>query len=87
MTPAAGRCGWPLHAGEVVEFRTGGGGGYGEPLERDPERVRWEVLNEIIDTEQARDSYGVILATGPGGDPLVDLEATEACRAERRNED
>ena len=37
-------------------MRTGGGGGWGDPLERDPERVRWDVLEEFVSREAARDA-------------------------------
>ncbi len=38
----------PFFEGEVISCRSAGGGGYGNPLERDPERVGWEVLNQIL---------------------------------------
>lgn len=50
-----------LRKGEVVSLRSGGGGGWGDPLERDPERVRMDVKNEYITIEVARDIYGVVL--------------------------
>ena len=42
----------PAHAEVIV--RTGGGGGWGDPLERDPERVRADVLEEFVSPEAAR---------------------------------
>ena len=53
------------------------GGGYGEPLERDPELVRADVAEGWIGTERARDVYGVVC------DELGDIgrEATRAARA------
>jgi len=59
-----------------VIVRTGGGGGWGEPLERDPERVRWDVLEELVSKEAARDLYGVAL----GEDLSVDQAATRELR-------
>ncbi|MEM4218144.1 MAG: hydantoinase B/oxoprolinase family protein, partial [Candidatus Methanomethylicaceae archaeon] len=50
-----------LKKGEVVSLRSGGGGGWGDPLERDPERVKMDVKNEYITLEVARDVYGVVL--------------------------
>jgi N-methylhydantoinase B len=38
-----------------------GGGGFGDPLERDPEAVRWDVGNDYVSLEAARDVYGVVL--------------------------
>jgi N-methylhydantoinase B len=40
---------------------TAGGGGWGDPLERDPEKVRWDVVEGFISVETARKEYGVAL--------------------------
>jgi N-methylhydantoinase B len=56
-----------------------GGGGWGDPLHRDPEAVRCDVRNEIVSLAAARDVYGVVL------DPTtlaVDTPATAARRRE-----
>lgn len=74
----------PFFSGDVLSCRTGGGAGYGDPLERDPQRVRWEVLNEILTPKQAEEFYGVIIETDASGDPVVNQAATLACRKERR---
>lgn len=37
------------------------GGGYGNPLKRDPKRVAWDVKNEYITAEQAKQDYGVLV--------------------------
>lgn len=69
--------GLELHEGDVISVRTGGGGGYGDPLERDPERVREDVIDGYVSLEAARSEYGVIV------DPLtfeVDYQATQARR-------
>lgn len=71
----------PVMHGEVLGKVSGGGGGVGDPLERDPERVRWDVVNEKVSVEFARSAYGVII------DPVsltLDHEATRALREERR---
>ena len=66
-----------LRPGSVISYRTPGGGGYGSPLERDPERVLEDVSQGKVTPERARDTYGVILdASGK----TVDLEATRAQR-------
>jgi hypothetical protein len=64
---------------------TGGGGGYGDPLERDPEAVRFDVEEELVSVAQARDVYGVaLLGTHP--DYEVDELATETRRQQLRSE-
>jgi len=66
----------PVTANSEVIVRTGGGGGWGEPLERDPERVRWDVLEEFVSKEAAGEIYGVVLRE----DLSVDEAATRALR-------
>jgi len=50
-----------LKKGDMVSLRSGGGGGWGDPLERDPELVRMDVKNEYITIDIARNIYGVVL--------------------------
>jgi N-methylhydantoinase B len=69
-----------LMPGDTVRFVLSGGGGYGSPLERDPERVRDDVLAELISIAAAREEYGVVI------DPvtlMVDIDATAAERTRR----
>ena len=66
-----------LQPGSVISYRTPGGGGYGPPLARDPERVLEDVAQGKVTPDRARDIYGVVLdATGDA----VDLQATRARR-------
>ncbi len=58
---------------------TAGGGGWGDPLERDPEKVRWDVLEGYVSIESARHDYGVVLQSGT---LEVDQAATDRLRAE-----
>ena len=51
----------PLTPGSTVELRTGGGGGFGDPSERDPERVRDDVRDGYVSLEAAARDYGVVL--------------------------
>jgi N-methylhydantoinase B len=71
-----------VRAGEVIRIRTTGGGGWGDPLERDPALVVRDVLWRKVSPEAARDDYGVVL-TGEGDLLGFDAEATAATRAER----
>jgi N-methylhydantoinase B len=66
---------------EVMVSEAPGGGGFGDPLERDPEKVRWDVREEYISLDAARDIYGVVLDTRPEL-YAVDYEATEKLRKE-----
>jgi N-methylhydantoinase B len=72
-------------ANDVLHVRWGGGVGYGDPLQRDPERVRDDVAKGYVSETSAREDYGVVL-TGDGVDVRVDQAATEELRAETREE-
>lgn len=50
-----------LKAGDVYTCTTSGGAGYGDPLERDPESVREDVVNGVVSPEVAERVYGVVL--------------------------
>lgn len=59
-----------------------GGGGHGNALEREPERVRADVRDGIISRAAAHDVFGVVL--GPEVDPRLDAIGTEWLRVQRR---
>ncbi len=65
-----------LGKGWVVEMMTGGGGGYGDPLERDPEKVAYDVKNRFVSRQRASDVYRVAVRE----DGTVDEAATEKLR-------
>jgi len=69
-----------LEPGEVVSVRTPGGGGYGDPTERDPRAVLADVLDGKVSHEQAREAYGVVVENGE-----LDEAATRQRRAQLRN--
>src|SRR5262249_40825555 len=63
-------------AGTLVRVETTGGGGGGDPLEREPELVALDALEGKISARAAREEYGVVLAgadraPGANGDPSV----------------
>ena len=63
--------------GDVIIFHNPGGGGYGDPLERDPELVESDVINGYVSLKKAQEDYGVVI------DPVsmrLDLEATSKLR-------
>jgi N-methylhydantoinase B len=66
----------PLRADEVVVMESAGGGGFGDPLTRDPERVRADVAAGYVSEERARERYGVVFARGGA----VDLDRTRRLR-------
>jgi N-methylhydantoinase B len=70
---------WP--AGTEVLYMTAGGGGWGEPLEREPTHVLRDIREGYVSAAQAREQYGVVLAV-TGVD--VDAVATTALRIELR---
>ena len=68
--------------GDVVSYFSPSGGGYGNPLERMPEKVLDDVLDGFIDVEHARDAYGVVLQSADNGyDWALDKEGTQKLRA------
>ena len=71
--------------GDRIVFRTAGGGGWGDPLERDPAVVRRDVVRGLLGAGTARDGYGVVL-NGSGPEPEIDRTATESLRARMRRE-
>lgn len=66
-----------LHPGDVIQLQTPGGGGYGNPLERDIALVVRDVQREYISQETARQVYGVVFKDNAAE---VDLDATQALR-------
>ncbi len=48
-------------AGDVIQFSSAGGGGYGDPLQRDPQAVEADVINGYVSIEKARENYGVVI--------------------------
>ncbi|MGD9058582.1 MAG: hydantoinase B/oxoprolinase family protein, partial [Desulfobacterales bacterium] len=68
-------------SGDVIQFISAGGGGYGDSLERDPVAVEQDVSNEYVSIERAKLDYGVVI------DPKtlkVDLTKTQKLREQRK---
>ncbi|MBL8702158.1 MAG: hydantoinase B/oxoprolinase family protein [Alphaproteobacteria bacterium] len=70
-----------LVPGDVVELSMPGGGGFGDPLEREADRVRADVVAGLVSRAAAAEDYGVVLR-----DPAleIDAEATARLRAAKR---
>jgi hypothetical protein len=47
--------------GDQLIYQTAGGGGWGDPLQREAEKVRTDVLRELVSPEKARRDYGVVI--------------------------
>ena len=62
-----------LKPGEVVHVNLPGGGGYGDPMKRDIEKVRWDVIEGYITPEEAEKNYGVAIRCNGKPDELVKL--------------
>jgi N-methylhydantoinase B len=73
----------PLQAGDGFLVEVGGGGGYGNPLERDTERVLADVRAGYISLDAARRDYGVVIRQNGRG-YLIDSVATAKLRELRK---
>jgi N-methylhydantoinase B len=72
-----------LHPGDQLWEYIAGGAGYGDPLDRDPEAVRADVLDGKVSGEAARAAYGVVLGGGHAVDEIATKARREALRAAR----
>ena len=55
---------YPLEPGDVVSFRTAGGGGYGDPRERDRDLLHADVEDGYVSQEEAEREYGLAMTVG-----------------------
>ncbi len=78
--------GHDAESGDFLDYWSGGGGGFGDPLDRDPALVLEDVKDDYVSTAAALREYGVVVLT-PGlryDDWSVDEAATQQERAARR---
>lgn len=75
--------GFKVNARDVVVMRTAGGGGLGDPLEREEESVANDVRSGYVSVHDARNVYGVVIADR-GLDARATLNLREEMRAQRR---
>jgi len=73
----------PVRRGDLFHHAMAGGGGYGDPLERDPDRVLWDVIEGKVSIPHAAEAYGVVVREGRP--PTLDAAATAARRGAMRN--
>jgi N-methylhydantoinase B len=78
--------GLELKKGDKIRFISAGGGGFGNPLDRDPDLVLNDVMDEWLTMACAREFYGVVIEEfdAEACDYRIDQAATEALRAEMR---
>ena len=76
---------WKTKPNTIFRYLTNGGGGFGKPLEREPERVKIDVRDGYVTIEGAARDYGVVVTGDPDTDPeglQIDQQATDRRRAE-----
>jgi N-methylhydantoinase B len=72
----------------VLRFISNGAGGWGDPLDREPQLVLSDVRDEYVTIDGASRDYGVVVVGDPVRDPeglSVDAEATARLRSARRS--
>jgi N-methylhydantoinase B len=69
-----------LKRGEIVRIETGGGGGWGHPFDREPERVLEDVRGGFVSRDRAERDYGVVVSADGRH---IDIEATQKRRKQR----
>jgi N-methylhydantoinase B len=70
-----------LHSGDAYILRSGGGGGFGSPLDRDLDALENDVAQGYVTRDAAEQRYGAVFA---GDGPALDRPATERRRADMR---
>lgn len=77
---------YPVYTGDEFARPTAGGGGFGDPLERDPEAVREDVIDDYVSIERAARDYGVVIREIDADlcEYEIDQPATETLRADLR---
>ena len=74
---------YPLRKGDIFRLDTPGGGGHGDPLAREPQRVLDDLNEGNVSPEAAERDYGVVLERD-GGNWTIDADATAARRKQMR---
>lgn len=80
----------PMYSGDILYTETMGGAGWGNPLDRDPEKIRLDVRDELISVERARKVYGVVIdpksLTDNPEEVAVNVKATQELRKNLKND-
>jgi N-methylhydantoinase B/oxoprolinase/acetone carboxylase alpha subunit len=75
--------GYVLRKDEALHLHMGGGGGWGDPTDRDPKAVLRDITAGYVSIEAAARDYGVV-ASETDGEYSLDLAATQRLRSARR---
>jgi N-methylhydantoinase B len=75
---------YDISKGDVFELISQGGGGFGNPFERDPEEVLSDVVNGLVSIEKALEDYGVALKTR-NENIVIDLDETVKQRSRKNS--
>ena len=77
---------YPVHTGDQFARPTAGGGGFGDPLLRDPKKVLEDVIDDYVSLRRAATDYGVVIREIDRDLCAYEIDdaATEACRANIR---
>jgi N-methylhydantoinase B len=77
-----------INSGDILIEKAMGGGGWGNPFNRDPEKIKVEIRDKFLSIERARYAYGVVVNQEEKDNPesySVDYKATEALRKRLKN--
>jgi N-methylhydantoinase B len=78
---------FPLMGQDVLYVRSDGGGGYGDPLMREPEKIARDVREGNVSEGVGRDVYGVVLNAEGGVDAVASAAARDAIRVDRLSQE
>lgn len=82
--PLAGKVTRAIVCGDLIRHEQAGGGGFGNPYLREPERVLEDVRDDKVSLDVAREQYGVVIRhLRDAGTLELDRAATDRLRAER----
>jgi N-methylhydantoinase B len=73
----------PVRSGDHIAFKSNGGGGFGDPLERDPRCVLQDVINEFVSLAKAREIYGVAIRAIDPDTLRYEVDGAETARLRR----
>ena len=83
-SPIPGKVGaFPLLKGDIVRVETSGGGGFGDPVKRDPDSVKQDIALGYISSTQAETRYGIVLNEGGTVDQAASATRRETIRHAR----